>query len=362
MRRKKAFLPRCRRTDWHSKNNAESCVKLDQLEVSIDTLDREKFKQRRGIDGLPTILSALDYIADNKLKHNLVQINAAVDETNLEDLPALAEFCTERGFLLHTEAVHNVVRTTFETENVEIEDKGLDKIAAYVLDLKKKYKCVRFYTDYYKFYRDGGFTKKFPCRSASHLINMRPDGAIQFPCAFVSKHKGAPEMSLKDIYASPEVREIIKQSPDMWDFCKGCKIGCPYEVSAYRNNPWTAVWSAMEFFAARLKRKNLPTKDTKGTKKRKKKKFCFNFRLFRVFRGQKKIMNGSSENNLAVRVAKLFKSYRNGTEATRGIDFTVRCGEAVSILGPNGAGKTTFLRQLTTELKTDFGRNRDFRS
>ena len=244
---KKGFFTSMPTNGLALKKYAESCVKLDQLEVSIDTLDREKFKQRRGIDGLPTILSALDYIAENKLEHNLVQINAAVDESNLEDLPALAEFCTERGFLLHTEAVHNVVRTTFETENVEIEYKSLDKIADYVLDLKKQYKCVRFYTDYYKFYRDGGFTKKFPCRSASHLINMRPDGSIQFPCAFVSKHKGLPEMSLKEIYASPEVRQIIKESPDMWDFCRGCKIGCPYEVSAYRNNPWTAIWSAMEF-------------------------------------------------------------------------------------------------------------------
>lgn len=226
---------------------AEACVKLDQLEVSIDTLDREKFKQRRGIDGLPTILKALDYISDKRLEHNIIQINAAVDDSNLEDLPALAEFCEERGFLLHTEAVHNVVRTTYQTGDVEMEQAALDRVAEYVLDLKKRYKCVRFYTDYYRFYRNGGFTKKFPCRSASHLINMRPDGSIQFPCAFVSKHRGLPEMTLQEIYDSPEVREIIRQSPDMWDFCKGCKIGCPYEVSAYRNSPLTALWSALEF-------------------------------------------------------------------------------------------------------------------
>ena len=63
----------------------------------------------------------------------------------------------------------------------------------------------------------------------------------------------------------------------------------------------------------------------------------------------------TSENNLAVRVEKLFKRYKNGTEATCGIDFSVQCGEAVAILGPNGAGKTTFLRQLTTELNPSSG-------
>jgi MoaA/NifB/PqqE/SkfB family radical SAM enzyme len=184
------------------KKYAEACVKLDQLEVSIDTLDRQKFTKRRGIDGLPVILAALDHILG--LNHQTIQINAAVDLDNLEDLPALAKFCEERKLLLHTEAVHNVVRTTWKTEDVEMENEALDRVADYVAKLKKEYKCVRFYQDYFKFYRNDGFTKKFPCRSASHLINMRPDGSIQFPCAFVSLHRGAPEMSLREIYESPE--------------------------------------------------------------------------------------------------------------------------------------------------------------
>ncbi len=228
------------------KKYAESCVKLDQLEVSIDTLDRKKFAQRRGIDGLPTILAGVDYIL-GKLEHNTIQINAAVNLDNLEDLPALADYCQERGLLLHTEAVHNVVRTTWQTEDVELQKEALDKVAAYVTNLKRHYRCVRFYTDYYRFYRDGGFTRKFPCRSASHLVNMRPDGSIQFPCAFVRLHRGAPDMSLREIYESPEVRKLIAQSTDMWDFCKGCKIGCPYEVSVYRNSPVKALRAARDF-------------------------------------------------------------------------------------------------------------------
>ena len=66
-------------------------------------------------------------------------------------------------------------------------------------------------------------------------------------------------------------------------------------------------------------------------------------------------MNFLSENKTAVCVTNLFKSYKNGTEATRGIDFSVKRGESVAILGANGAGKTTFLRQLTTELKPTSG-------
>ena len=66
-------------------------------------------------------------------------------------------------------------------------------------------------------------------------------------------------------------------------------------------------------------------------------------------------MNNSPENSSAVRVQNLTKRYKNGSQATCGIDFVVRCGEAVAIVGANGAGKTTFLRQLTTELKPTSG-------
>ena len=228
------------------KRYASACAKLDQLEVSIDTLDREKFARRRGIDGLPTILEALDHLLGTYAHHS-IQVNAAVDLDNLDDLPALARYCQERGLLLHTEAVHNVVRTTYETENVELTHKDLDTVSAYLTKLRGEFKCVRFYTDYYKFYRNDGFNAAFPCRSASHLVNIRPDGSVQFPCAFVQLHRGAPEMTLEEIYNSPEVRKVITQSTTMWDFCKGCKIGCPYEVSAYRNSPVTAIRSAIDF-------------------------------------------------------------------------------------------------------------------
>ena len=58
---------------------------------------------------------------------------------------------------------------------------------------------------------------------------------------------------------------------------------------------------------------------------------------------------------IAVRMLDLVKTYRDGTEANRGISLEVQRGEVVAIVGPNGAGKTTFLRQLTTELRPTSG-------
>jgi ABC-2 type transport system ATP-binding protein len=69
----------------------------------------------------------------------------------------------------------------------------------------------------------------------------------------------------------------------------------------------------------------------------------------------RRIATASKPDALAVSVCDLVKTYRDGTEANRGISLSVRPGEICAILGPNGAGKTTFLRQLTTELRPTSG-------
>ncbi len=43
----------------------------------------------------------------------------------------------------------------------------------------------------------------------------------------------------------------------------------------------------------------------------------------------------------ALSIKKLTKTYSNGNQALKGIDFTVEAGDFYALLGPNGAGKTT---------------------
>ena len=50
----------------------------------------------------------------------------------------------------------------------------------------------------------------------------------------------------------------------------------------------------------------------------------------------------------ALSIKNLTKTYANGTEALKGIDFSVEAGDFYALLGPNGAGKTTAIGIITS--------------
>lgn len=227
------------------KKYADGVARLDMLEVSIDSLNPQRFAKRRGVDGLPRILDNLDFVL-KKRKPFTTQINAAVNLENLEDLPQLAEFCKGRNLVLHPEAVHNVMRKGELLPDAELHGKQIDTVETFLRNLRLSYpKNVRFYTQYYEFYRKGGFGAQFPCRHPSKLVSMKPEGSIHLPCAFVTLFES--QAPLKEIFASKATKMILAQEATLWDFCNGCKIGCPYEVSAFTNSPMLALESGLDF-------------------------------------------------------------------------------------------------------------------
>ena len=58
----------------------------------------------------------------------------------------------------------------------------------------------------------------------------------------------------------------------------------------------------------------------------------------------------------ALSIRNLRKTYSNGFEALKGIDFDVESGDFYALLGPNGAGKSTLLRVCAGLQRIESGR------
>lgn len=54
--------------------------------------------------------------------------------------------------------------------------------------------------------------------------------------------------------------------------------------------------------------------------------------------------------DIVVETHDLYKKYKNGVEALKGVSIKIREGEIHTLLGKNGAGKTAFIRIISTQL------------
>jgi ABC-2 type transport system ATP-binding protein len=59
---------------------------------------------------------------------------------------------------------------------------------------------------------------------------------------------------------------------------------------------------------------------------------------------------------LALSIENLTKTYANGVQALKGIDFSVESGDFYALLGPNGAGKTTAIGIITSLVNKTAGK------
>lgn len=57
-----------------------------------------------------------------------------------------------------------------------------------------------------------------------------------------------------------------------------------------------------------------------------------------------------------IRFTDVIKTYDNGTEALKGISFSIEDGEFVFLVGPSGSGKSTIIKLLTGEIIPNDGR------
>ncbi len=64
--------------------------------------------------------------------------------------------------------------------------------------------------------------------------------------------------------------------------------------------------------------------------------------------------------NLAIDIKNLVKTYKDGTQALKGVDLQVEPGEIFALLGPNGAGKSTLIGIISSLVNSTSGEVKAF--
>lgn len=71
-------------------------------------------------------------------------------------------------------------------------------------------------------------------------------------------------------------------------------------------------------------------------------------------------MELNKERNLAIDIKNLVKTYKDGTQALKGVDLQVEAGEIFALLGPNGAGKSTLIGIISSLVNSTSGEVKAF--
>jgi ABC-2 type transport system ATP-binding protein len=70
--------------------------------------------------------------------------------------------------------------------------------------------------------------------------------------------------------------------------------------------------------------------------------------------------DNQNDDNLAIDIKNLVKTYKDGTQALKGVDLQVESGEIFALLGPNGAGKSTLIGIISSLVNMTSGEVKAF--
>ncbi|MDK2850078.1 MAG: hypothetical protein PWP03_513 [Candidatus Woesearchaeota archaeon] len=198
---------------------------IDILNISLDTLNKERYKEIRGIDALDKVLESIDFA--RKIGEKIYLLKTVSDD-DFDELDDLVKFAQLKRVTLKL----NPVFVYFDTKNKKfsLSSKTINKIRELA---KKPYVIADF--AHYSFIEDGSNNKDKPvCKAVSRVLTISPDNRLLLPCYYHKFKEIEIRDNLYELCFSKEVQDEIK-NVGRYDFCNGCYINCYFRYYLYDN-------------------------------------------------------------------------------------------------------------------------------
>ena len=192
----------------------------DFINFSLDTLDRQDYAARRGVDALPHVISAMEYAAEIGQQFGII---ATIDDGNIDSIEPLAELAGKFGtqvsinpvfsYFGNPELARDAVRRIKDAAShpaVYVNEAQLDLIAS------------------------GGNDIDSPsCRAMSRNIVISPDGYLLMPCFHHQMDRQYIEGGICEALES-KAAATMRGNEGRFPFCRGCTINCYMDTANLR--------------------------------------------------------------------------------------------------------------------------------
>lgn len=213
--------------------------KVDMLHFSLDSIDRGKHDEGRGVECYDFVMQSIGLA---KKLGERPDILFTVFEENVSEIEAVYELCQKHGLVL-------IINPVFDYNEVEAGEKLSSET---IIRLRKwsKQPGIFLNSAFLSLREDGGNHVDDPvCKAASTTIVISPQNELVLPCYHLGIEQFPINNNLEELYKSDRVQNLVALE-GRYPECEGCTINCymqpsfAVEISRYW---WKALPSTLKY-------------------------------------------------------------------------------------------------------------------
>ena len=202
------------------------------LSVSLDSLDRDQYREIRGADQLNLVLAGLERLRDYP---HPKYITCIVSDKNREDVIDVVQYARDRGFMPVVGAYHWDI-DRYGKVTPDLQYKNADAIKVFEEILQSELVPRGYFRAYLKDnIRWLAGRKLSPCDAGRYSIAIDSSGNVA-PCLALKHVGNLRELGLKEILAKMD-NEKIKQCSDK----SSCNMMCSRVIGSNLRHPLSAL-------------------------------------------------------------------------------------------------------------------------